>query len=70
MMARPLRLEFYGAIYHLISRGNAREDIFDEDGDREPTDCQAVHRYGYSQREVADFFDLHYATVSRLANRL
>ena len=31
---------------------------------------QAVHRYGYSQREVADFLDLHYATVSRLANRL
>jgi len=38
-MARPLRLEFDGAIYHLTSRGNAREDIFDEDGDREPTDC-------------------------------
>ena len=31
---------------------------------------RAVHRYGYSQREVADFLDLHYATVSRLANRL
>ncbi len=31
---------------------------------------QAVHRYGYSQREIADFLKLHYATVSRLANRL
>ena len=30
---------------------------------------QAVHRYGYSQKEVADFLNLHYATVSRLANR-
>jgi putative transposase len=30
---------------------------------------RAVHRYGYSQREVADVLDLHYATVSRLANR-
>ena len=30
---------------------------------------QAVDRYGYSQREVADFLELHYATVSRLANR-
>lgn len=30
---------------------------------------QAVHRYGYSQREVADWLGLHYATVSRLANR-
>lgn len=33
-MARPLRVEFDGAIYHLTSRGNAREDIFDDDGDR------------------------------------
>ena len=30
---------------------------------------QAAHRYGYSQREVADFLDLHYATVSGLVNR-
>jgi hypothetical protein len=37
-MARPLRLESDGAIYHVTSRGNARDDIFDEDGDRERTD--------------------------------
>ncbi len=30
---------------------------------------QAVHRHGYSQREVADCLGLHYATVSRIANR-
>jgi REP element-mobilizing transposase RayT len=30
---------------------------------------QAVHRYGYSQKEVADWLGLHYATISRLANR-
>jgi REP element-mobilizing transposase RayT len=30
---------------------------------------EAVQRYGYSQREVADFLNLHYATVSRLANK-
>ena len=34
-MARPLRLEFPGAIYHITSRGNAREDIFVDDRDRE-----------------------------------
>jgi hypothetical protein len=39
MMARPLRLEFDGAIYIVTSRGNALEDIFDEGGDRERTDC-------------------------------
>ena len=49
MMARPLRLEFNGAIYDLTSRGNAREDIFDEDGTTNARIVQAVHRYGYSQ---------------------
>jgi hypothetical protein len=32
-MARPLRVEFDGALYHVISRGNAQKDIFDGDGD-------------------------------------
>ena len=27
-MARPLRLEFAGAVYHVTSRGDQREDIF------------------------------------------
>jgi REP element-mobilizing transposase RayT len=34
-MARPLRLEFPGAIYHLTSRGNARQKVFFAAGDRE-----------------------------------
>ena len=34
-MARPLRVEFAGALYHITSRGNAREDIFVDKEDRE-----------------------------------
>jgi REP element-mobilizing transposase RayT len=34
-MARPLRLEFPGAIYHLTGRGNARQKVFFTDADRE-----------------------------------
>jgi putative transposase len=34
MVARLLRVEFDGALFYVTSRGNAREDIFDEDGDR------------------------------------
>jgi len=34
-MARPLRLEFPGAVYHVTSRGNARQRIFLGDADRE-----------------------------------
>ena len=33
-MARPLRLEFAGALYHVTSRGDGREDIYLSDGDR------------------------------------
>jgi len=33
-MARPLRLEFPGALYHITSRGDAREDIYRGDGER------------------------------------
>jgi putative transposase len=34
-MARPLRVEYPGAYYHVINRGNAGEDIFATDRDRE-----------------------------------
>ena len=33
-MARPLRIEFPGAVYHVTSRGNAQADIFVDDVDR------------------------------------
>ncbi|MBN1492175.1 MAG: transposase [Phycisphaerae bacterium] len=33
-MARPLRIEFSGALYHVMSRGNARRPIVRDDGDR------------------------------------
>lgn len=33
-MARPLRIEFPGALYHVTSRGNRREPIFTDDTDR------------------------------------
>ncbi len=33
-MARPLRIEYDGAVYHITSRGNARKPIYKEDEDR------------------------------------
>lgn len=33
-MSRPLRLEFAGALYHVTSRGDRREDIYEDDEDR------------------------------------
>jgi REP element-mobilizing transposase RayT len=34
-MARPLRIEYLGALYHITTRGNARQDIFLDDQDRQ-----------------------------------
>ena len=34
-MSRPLRLEFPDALYHITSRGDRWEDIYDDDADRE-----------------------------------
>jgi hypothetical protein len=34
-MARELRVEYLGAIYHVMNRGDRREDIFLEDVDRQ-----------------------------------
>lgn len=33
-MSRPLRLEYAGALYHVTSRGDRREDIYETDSDR------------------------------------
>ncbi len=33
-MARPLRLEFSGALYHITSRGDRQEAIYEDDDDR------------------------------------
>jgi putative transposase len=33
-MSRPIRLEYEGALYHVTSRGDRREDIYESDGDR------------------------------------
>lgn len=33
-MARPWRIQYEGAYYHVLSRGNERKDIFIDDGDR------------------------------------
>ena len=47
-MARPLRLEFAGVVYHLTGRGNARQRVFFTDNDRQlflDTLAQVVLRY-------------------------
>jgi putative transposase len=50
-MARPLRIEYPGAVYHVTSRGNERKAIFRTDADREAFLTfvgRAVKRFGWS----------------------
>ena len=47
-MARPIRIEYEGALYHVTSRGNAGGDIFLDDDDRKrflKTLSEVVKRY-------------------------
>jgi putative transposase len=49
-MARPLRLEFPHAVYHVTSRGNARQEIVTTDADRRMFLALLAHvvsRYGW-----------------------
>src|SRR5258708_29769072 len=48
-MARHLRIEYPGAVYHLTSRGNERKAIFRDAADREAFLAflgKVVHRFG------------------------
>jgi len=49
-MARPLRIELAGGLYHVTSRGNARHDIFLDDDDRLcwlEIFCQVCERFNW-----------------------
>ena len=49
-MARPLRIEYPGAVYHVTSRGNARQDIVGNERDRSAFLTLLAHvidRYGW-----------------------
>lgn len=74
-MSRPLRTEFAGALYHITSRGDRREDIYEDDEDRQSfltvvagvCDTLAAYRSGgFTQGAIARYFGLHYSRVSRI----
>jgi putative transposase len=64
-MARPLRLSFPGAVYHVTSRGNARHDIVADDRDRSQWLSFLAHvvdRYGWLCHAYC-LMDNHYHLV-------
>jgi putative transposase len=49
-MSRPIRIEFPNALYHVTSRGDRREDIFEDDEDRREflqTFAQVVEQFNW-----------------------
>jgi putative transposase len=71
-MARPLRIQFPGAVYHVTSRGDRREAIFEDDHDRLAflaVLARALQRYSAMALAYC-LMDNHYHLViyTRLAN--
>ena len=83
-MARPLRIECEGAVYHLCARGNERQRVFRTEQDRAITKTGGYglgarnvamwlvcEQCGMSLREIGDFFGgLNYAAVAQRLRRL
>ena len=58
-MARPLRIEYPGAVYHITNRGNDKRK-------RDKKIAEAVEKYGYTQRSIAAHLGVHSTYVSRI----
>jgi putative transposase len=43
-MPRKIRVEYPGAIYHVLSRGDRREDIFLDDVDRQDLTAVSLNK--------------------------
>ena len=61
-MTRLLRIEFPGAVYHVTSRGNARQAIFL--GEEDKSKFLEV-----LLKDIAEHLGVHYATISRAIKR-
>jgi putative transposase len=59
-MARPWRIEFEGALYHVLSRGNGQQDIFYEDQDR--------HQFIKTVGEMSERFEVDIFAYALMGN--
>ena len=56
-MPRKLRIEYPGAIYHVMSRGDRREDIFVDDVDRQDfikTLAESCQKAGWQEGDLTE----------------
>jgi len=67
-MARPLRIEYADAFYHITSRGNERKDIFKT---QRKTASNLCHRYtGKRLKEIGKYFKVTESGVSQASRRV
>ena len=59
-MSRPLRLESPDALYNLISRGDRREYIYEDDT------VKAYASGAYTYQVLGDYFDLHFTHIGKI----
>ncbi len=68
-MARPLRLEFAGCLYHVTSRGDRREAIYEDDIDRQvwldllAETCERFHWVCHAWCQMTNHYHLMVETV-------
>lgn len=65
-MARPLRLEFEGAFWHVTARGNERKDIFRDDVDRRrflELLGEAIVRYNWVLHDYVQMTNHYHLTI-------
>jgi len=72
-MARPLRLEYAGAIYHVTSRWDSREPIYDDDDDHSRWLDILSNQYlsgSYTLKETSGNYGKHYTAFSRIVKNI
>ena len=60
-MARPLRIEYSGAFYHITSRGNERKAVFKSERDREKLLFylgSATERYAATEKQKGQAYTI------------
>ena len=62
-MARPIRIEYEGAVYHVTIRGNERKSLFKTDADwaTQVPDIKIVFTLNVNTREQSNCLGIHSA---------
>ena len=72
-MARPLRIQFHGAVYHVTCRGNERKQIYSDEGDRpwkaQKSRSSEEQEYKRINLQIIKFFDSKASLVDQFTEQ-